>query len=101
MKRNGRMEGVRDHQPGGSGILSLESDPAGWIVARLRAERRVPLVAYVSANGIICAGVATVGKRRPTLVPAWLSSLALALPMFRSDFPARQILADRSTLKAE
>ena len=59
------------------------------------------LVVYVTANGIICAGVATVGKRRPTLVPAWLSSLALALPMFRSDFPARQILADRSTLKAE
>ena len=74
-------------------ILPIGLSPAyelsGWYVA-----------VYVAAGVVICAGVLSVRDRWPALAPAWLCYLVLLLPIFRSEFPAEQIVADRYTYLA-
>ena len=55
---------------------------------------------YVAASMIVCSGVIMLRKRFPALLAAWTCYLVLMLPFFRSEFPARQILADRHTYLA-
>jgi tetratricopeptide (TPR) repeat protein len=74
-------------------ILPIGLSPAyeltGWSVA-----------VYAAAGVVICAGVVSVRDRWPALEPAWVCYLVLLLPLFRSEFPAEQILADRYTYLA-
>jgi tetratricopeptide (TPR) repeat protein len=69
-------------------ILPIGLSPAyeltGWSVA-----------VYAVAAVVICAGVMTVRDRWPALVSVWLCYLVLLLPLFRGEFPADQVLADR------
>lgn len=53
------------------------------------------LAIFVAATVVICAGVMTVRDRWPALGSAWLCYLVLLLPIFRGEFPAEQVLADR------
>ena len=55
---------------------------------------------YVVANAVLCAGVVVLRKRFPALLAAWICYLVLILPLFRSEFPAQQVLADRHTYLA-
>jgi protein O-mannosyl-transferase len=74
-------------------ILPIGLSPAyeltGWSVA-----------VYAAAGVVACAGVVSVRDRWPVLTPAWLCYLVLLLPIFRSEFPTEQILADRYTYLA-
>jgi tetratricopeptide (TPR) repeat protein len=74
-------------------ILPIGLSPAyeltGWAVA-----------IYAAAGVVICAAVVNVRDRWPALAPAWLCYLVLLLPIFRSEFPAEQNLADRYTYLA-
>jgi tetratricopeptide (TPR) repeat protein len=56
--------------------------------------------AYVSASALLCTGVAILRKRWPALAATWICFLFLALPIFRSEFPTQQVLADRFTYLA-
>jgi tetratricopeptide (TPR) repeat protein len=55
---------------------------------------------YAAVGVVICAGVLHIRDRWPALAPAWLCYLVLLLPIFRSEFPAEQTLADRYTYLA-
>jgi tetratricopeptide (TPR) repeat protein len=55
---------------------------------------------YIAISAILCAGVVMVRKRFTALAAAWICYLVLILPLFRSEFPAQQILADRHTYLA-
>jgi Tfp pilus assembly protein PilF len=58
------------------------------------------LAAYVGASAMLCTGVAILRKRLPALAVTWICFLLLGLPIFRNEFPAQQVLADRFTYLA-
>ena len=54
----------------------------------------------VLASMLICTAAIAIRRRWPALPAAWFCYLVLLLPVFRADFPAQQILADRYTYLA-
>jgi protein O-mannosyl-transferase len=74
-------------------ILPVSLSPAyelrGW-----------PMAAFVVAGMLICIATIAIRKRWPAVPAAWFCYLLFLLPVFRADFPAQQILADRYTYLA-
>jgi tetratricopeptide (TPR) repeat protein len=69
--------------------LSPTYELTGWSIA-----------VYAAVGVLICVGFVCVRDRWPALLSAWLCYLALLLPIFRSEYPAEQMLADRYTYLA-
>ena len=59
-----------------------------------------PVTAFIAASIFLCGFVIAQRKKWPALVPLLLAYLLLLLPIFREEFPAEQILADRFTYLA-
>lgn len=58
------------------------------------------LATYIVISAILSGGIAIGYKRWPALASVWAYYLVFAWPVFRSEFPARQLLADRYTYLA-
>jgi tetratricopeptide (TPR) repeat protein len=50
---------------------------------------------HVAASAVLCCGIIVLRKRVPALLVAGIWYLVFMLPLFRSEFPAPQVLADR------